>query len=866
MAKIEGIVPYQGKTQVIVHQSSSEQATNVNPITISGNYEHKPEEIDINTIKSLTTFIDTIVKQTQKKIQASRTENPKNKIPIFVSLPHTYYRGQVPVNLKKKLKMDTRTQFTIANWISKSLEQKLSSNKPSIGIEVGGPLEYRTADTDKSDNCYEQIFVFNQIPAQQRFEHLKKFLSHQAQETADEIKREFSNNPNLWRNIRTIYWGTEDRPIYRLMQAYPVFSETYTKKIQELLNLAQEPQVVLPKPDRTGDKNQASPSVIVSPETATYEGKTTSVNYKYPAIYAYIKDDHAEVRVSMLNNKGDHEPDNQTSWQMPSADLNNFTQELFTTISEVTKNFKLDNPNTNYKIPVYLDWPKGIALPDNIRQQMGAQDTPVLFSFNPSSTPHNTSCSLIKLLTSYGQIYTKKLLEITETHYQAALEGDKRSLRYLVRLARFLALFIAEESKKSMTNYPSQLLTFGQKEDHNFVKMLDFPEVKTAIAQEFIRIHNLPYTPDEMIIKLGDQEVSNSEDIVILQARKRINALNGNTQTPNNSGEKQLEALYEDQLPPTPNPSLRKLNTNLIPSETNFPQFYGVGISGFTNTLTYTKLAGRGELDLREIEGSFQKNNANIFAELDNIAQDLKQLALIQFREKKLLGYPDYKIPIALGWPDDDSQNELRQELIGFIRQNSGTSSTGDLNKESNATLVSGYIILKLRTLGLNNPLGSFKFFPRGFYSVEKDQKQHAQSSARTTYDQFIPQIDKGWQEFRKGNMQSAYEIFREVTRKCADLYILQLQLLKTVPGFALFGTSFNKPTLRKFEFLKLFDLRRFFERIVEQDIGKPGYRFRLKLKSLDLKGPQFSDPVKSHMTTEMHNIGYTRDIFQLKN
>lgn len=39
----------------------------------------------------------------------------------------------------------------------------------------------------------------------------------------------------------------------------------------------------------------------------------------------------------------------------------------------------------------------------------------------------------------------------------------------------------------------------------------------------------------------------------------------------------------------------------------------------------------------------------------------------------------------------------------------------------------------------------------------------------------------------------------------------------------------------------------------------------RLKLKSLDLKGPQFSDPVKSHMTTEMHNIGYTRDIFQLK-
>ncbi|TWW07963.1 hypothetical protein E3A20_29100, partial [Planctomyces bekefii] len=37
------------------------------------------------------------------------------------------------------------------------------------------------------------------------------------------------------------------------------------------------------------------------------------------------------------------------------------------------------------------DWPKWIALPDNIRQQMGAQDTPVLFSFNPSSTPHNTT-------------------------------------------------------------------------------------------------------------------------------------------------------------------------------------------------------------------------------------------------------------------------------------------------------------------------------------------------------------------------------------------------------------------------------------------------------------------------------------------
>jgi len=649
LTEIVGIVPYQGKTQVIVHQSSSEQASNKHPTTISGKYEHKPEEIDASTIESLTKFMDTIVTKTQKKINASPAENPKNKIPIFVSLPHTYYRRQVPANLKKKLKIDTRTQFTMANWISKSLQEKLNSNKSLVSLEVGGPLEYRTADTDKSDDSDEQFYVFNQFnPSNQLQNYLHQFLSHQAQETADEIKGEFSNNPDLWKNIRTIYWGTEDRPIYRLMQAFPEFSETYTKKIQELLNLAQEPQVVLPKLDPSENKYKASPSVIVSPETATVEGKTTSVNYKYPAIYASIKNGHAEVRVSMLNDAGDHEPYNQTSWQMPSAVINNFTRELFTTIREVFKKFKSDNPNTNYKIPVYLDWPKGIALPDNIREQMDAQDTPVLFNFNPSSTPHNTSCSLIKLLTGYNQINKENLLSITRTHYQRALNGDKSSLRYLVRLARFLALFIAEESKQSMTNYPSQLLTFGQKEDHDLVKMLDFPEVKTAIAQEFIRIHNLPYTPDEMIIKLGDQEVSNSEDIVILQARKQINALNGNTQTPNNSGEKQLEALYEDQLPPNPNPSPRKLNTNLKPSEQNFPQFYGVGISGFTNTLTYTKLAGRGELDLREIEGSFQKNNANIFAELDNIAEDLKQLASVQSREKNLLGYRDYKIPIAL--------------------------------------------------------------------------------------------------------------------------------------------------------------------------------------------------------------------------
>jgi hypothetical protein len=179
--------------------------------------------------------------------------------------------------------------------------------------------------------------------------------------------------------------------------------------------------------------------------------------------------------------------------------------------------------------------------------------------------------------------------------------------------------------------------------------------------------------------------------------------------------------------------------------------------------------------------------------------------------------------------------------------------------------IVGSYLFSKMMQHGIENPFDHFNMQPRGFISIaDGGMREDRGKLADIIFKQFHPRIREGWVEFKKGNHDLAYTIFKEVTEKCADLYVLQLNLNEIRPGFAMFGSTFDRQTLELFQFLKLFDLRRVFEKIVEREIGKPNYRFRLKLKQLDPKGPQYSDPVKSHMIETMEAIGYLNDVFEL--
>ncbi len=907
-----------GKAVTSIYRANSPQDIQLIP---TDSWEMHPLTQNPHTgMHDFTSYFDRIIQTTQAEVERVTKEAKQSnvkpyRIPVFVRLPAQYHELEASTDVKKKLGLTAKDPFTMGTLASRFFHSQIAKTIPNYETSVlplAAAFEYRTEDTDHEPTAAMEDEMLAPLEFQATAEVINllgEYMGIQAKETVEEILKRHRNDPESMKYYHVIHWGSKDRPLYRIIAKTPELLDIYTGTIKKSLRLKQDLRVSFPHQPITDTVDQILKKEIgmsiheangTSPIVINNKPKTVdSQVYKYPAISASIRDGNYRVDVHRLNDSGEMECDQNASWQMTPGNLMKFSEEFSRTIVDATAKFKDENKDvTNYRIPVYVDWPPGIKLTDSILPNLEplgvlnevldcdallyacfktteeklkslGHDRAVLFNKDPGLTQNSEERSLSNSLIKSGEIPVEQLQRITQDHFKQASKDNKRSLRFLVRLARLLAIVAAETALERNLdhNKHSQVLTFGQKADKDWLAgMLDFPEVRTAIAQEFIRVLKLPYTPDEIVINLGGEAVTKPEDIVINQAKKQIDNLNGRTQESSNKAIEQLDAIYnEDPLEErTPSPNLLR-NSPKPSSENDIPYFYGVSISGFTGKLSYTKLAGRSEEGIQEIDGGFvkQQDKDNTKAELDSIAIDLAKLAKQQLADKTRLGYTNYKIPLAIGWPCDSDQDHLLQELSSEI--NSKLLSRLNHKATKNSAIVGLYLFGKMTQQGIQNPFDHFNLQPRSFLSIEDGGlKREREKQADIQFKQFHPRIKEGWVQYNMGNIEEARTIFREVTEKCADLYVLQLNLKEISPGYAKFGSTFDNKTLRLFEFLRIFGLRRVFEKIVEREINQPNYRFRLKLNQLDRKGPQYSDPVKAHMAETMHGIGYTNDVFEL--
>jgi hypothetical protein len=490
------------------------------------------------------------------------------------------------------------------------------------------------------------------------------------------------------------------------------------------------------------------------------------------------------------------------------------------------------------------------TIKDYLSEQGFSPEKSIVINTDPSRLLFESN-SLTERLTGAAKAPQEASIRrnITKRH-QLAKNGNQVALKSLVALGRVIAVSLAKEIQARYLgqDFQSKIFTIGRTHDDWLPALLDLPEVRYGMAKELIRILGLPYQPCDICIRLANGR--EPDPIAIVQEQM-------------NSTKNLAETKFGAPVAKRSSHKLKK-----IPNfgDGFVPVLRGAAISGFTDKLSFTVMAGHAPNDVQAVQEQCKswEGIMDIEYQLNTIADTLIELARQQEIDSQKLGIDNYQIPIAIGFPANKLPPEFKARLERLYKGVLQAQAPDHCNRNYDSLLIAAHLSILLQKKGLDRVDARFMFAPRGFDSVHDVGFEQAKEIAEAIYGQFIPQIKQGWELYEQGRHDEAYKVFRDATEECAHLYIFNLALLDIAPGFAMFGSTFEKDWLRTFKFLRLYDLKRVFESIVEEQLGD-NHRFKLKLRG-DKKDAQYSDPVRSHIIEAMQSSGYLNRLFELQN
>ncbi len=855
-------------------------------------------------------FITRLIQSTTQQLTSFKSQTGLANLqapyvlPIGIALPHEYHQLQLTEAVKLASGGDPSIPVTLGEALSLRFHHQFNEAIPGREDQIKlAPFayEYSTLDND----IEFQYFPFaDDLLLQQSREFQIGFIRKLAYETGIEMLRNHGGNSDLLEHYGVIHWGRIDRPLYRLIHGSVELTKVFTDEVKRVAGMDPDQELILSFPHSRRD-NYIDDVVVsdmreqmracLGAETIELKSAVQEPKRNFYAVAVSVRGSEYQFTVLRADASGQTIPDPELSWTMPSGNITGFLAKMDKSILAIVEKSRDELPNrVIYRVPVYVSWPfdskfsefieparaAGIDLQNHnplleacfasihIKLQGLGYDPAksILINRDPALVLHPSTQSFAVRATAGLDQDPRVSQETIRFYCEQAKAGDKRSMRALVRLARINTMAMAEEVKdkyksSGIEGSISKVFTIGATKDDWLLPLLDFPQVRRAIAEELVRIFELPYKASELVIRYAGDPELDPTTIVSQQMQDQINLIEKRPIVASTEIDP-LAGLYDDDPVAVREPSSNKLRRSL--EAQSIAKFYGVGISGFTDKVSFSALSGHSPNDIELIPeaSTVWGDHKDLDARFHEMARRLVYIAKQQELEEAQLGISNYQIPIAIGWPCNDKQEAFWQKVKDYMLANSSITSNV-LNSCDNSWLAAFYLAALVKHYGLQSPQSRFDIRPRGFCSVAGEDFEHRKATAEYIHSQFLAQINEGWDLYKRGKHAEAYQILRIVTEKCADLYLNAINLKRLAPGFAMFGSTFDKKAVRQFKFLQLYDLKRVFEKIVERGMMGENQRFKLKLRG-DKKEPQYSDPVRSHIIEAMVKTGYLNNLFEL--
>ncbi len=793
-----------------------------------------------------------------------QSPNSSHKLPVVVDLPDEYRDIRLPRFERDILAAGFGKQFKsvfdmAVHDIRNQFNRQLGAKVASCDLQVNS-FEYRTRDTDDEPDAASDDRFLNVAER----EVVEGFIRQFAIETAAEMQQRRGTE---LQHYGVMHWGHRDRPLYRKLDRDPKLNRLFCAELSKMTGIPVKLILSFPHLLKTDYVDDIVRTLL---STQLKEQKLASPKVQAVrefGIAASLDDEEYKFTVLVKDSTGKVNVDPSLSWVMAAGDLDQFITKVTASTLNVVSASREDQ--TAKKIPVYFiakgnSKIKGLGTTPVSNQIVlqGLYPTIKDYLFQHGYSPEQSivlntdlsrplfeSGSLTERLTGApGALQEASIRRNLSERYQLAKGGNQVALKSLVAIGRFIATSLAKEMQHRYPGqeFQSKIFSIGRTNNDWLPALLDLPEVRYGMAKEFIRILGLPYQPCDICIRLA------------------------------NGTEPDPIAIVQEQMNPTKNlaetkfgaPVVRRSSHKLkmTPSfgDGSVPVLRGAAISGFTDKLSFTVMAGHAPNDVQAVQdqGNIWKGFNDIENHLDTIADTLIKLARQQEIDSQKLGIGNYQIPLAIGFPANKLPPELKARLERLYKGVLQAEAPDQCMRNYDSVLIAAHLCCLLQKKGLDRIDTRFMFAPRGFDSVHEVNFEQVKETAEAIYEQFIPQIKQGWELYKQGKHHKAYKVFRDVTEECAHLYIFNLALLDIAPRFAMFGSTFEKDWLRTFKFLQLYDLKRVFESIVEEQL-QDNHRFKLKLRG-DKKNAQYSDPVRSHIIEAMHASGYLNKLFEL--